>query len=319
LFAGLSLDVQAKKHWILAPDGDLLTVPYAALAPGDGETPPYLVEERSVRVTPGAALRSSSGRPSWEGGLLAVGDPIYNAADPRLDEASRQQTTGRLRLPFLSAAVPPAEWMRSIARPDRGPTVEAARLAGTSREVQAAAAAWTETGHRATVLAGKHARLSSLLHGLDARPAAVHLATHILAGQQDSSERFIALSRRSDGSPEMLGAGAIAMSGGSPRLVVMTGCDSGTGYILPGEGMMGLTRAWLRAGSRQVIATLWPVPDDSGELIGGFYRALLGTPSTSGAPTVHEALREAQIRMIRAGGWRANPRYWAASFLVSSE
>jgi len=98
-------------------------------------------------------------------------------------------------------------------------------------------------------------------------------------------------------------------------VVVLSGCHSSTGDVLPGTGLLGLTRAWLTAGASTVVASQWPTPDDSGPLFDTFYSSL--GPQRSVSPG--EALRRAQVAMIRAGGWRARPRYWAAYFVVGSE
>ena len=74
---------------------------------------------------------------------------------------------------------------------------------------------------------------------------------------------------------------------------------------------MGLTRAWLRAGASRVVSTYWPTQDDGGQLTAAFYRELIGAHAST-----PEALRRAQVAMIRQTGWRADPQYWAAYFLI---
>ena len=51
----------------------------------------------------------------------------------------------------------------------------------------------------------------------------------------------------------------------TPGLVVMNGCHSAQGETLPGAGLMGLTRAWIAAGARAVLATAWDIPDEAGK------------------------------------------------------
>ncbi|MBI3693728.1 MAG: CHAT domain-containing protein, partial [Acidobacteria bacterium] len=100
------------------------------------------------------------------------------------------------------------------------------------------------------------------------------------------------------------------------EMVLLNGCDSGTGRNLPGAGVVGLARAFLAAGARSVCATRWRVPEEEGALVERLYRSLAGR---AGAPVDRaEALRQAQREMIRAGDWRAEPRYWAAYFLMGS-
>jgi CHAT domain-containing protein len=94
-------------------------------------------------------------------------------------------------------------------------------------------------------------------------------------------------------------------------LVVLSGCSSGGADALPASGLMGLTRAWLAAGARAVVASHWPTPDDRGVLFMDFYKHFRETPDAG--PAV--ALRRAQLDMLRAGGWRSDPQYWATYFV----
>ena len=57
-------------------------------------------------------------------------------------------------------------------------------------------------------------------------------------------------------------------------LVALSGCHSAGGTALPGEGVMGLTRAWLAAGANSVVGSLWDTPDDDGQLFRELYRNL---------------------------------------------
>lgn len=74
-------------------------------------------------------------------------------------------------------------------------------------------------------------------------------------------------------------------------LVVLSGCATGDGSALRGEGVLGLTYGFLANGSRSVVASLWPVEDAStARFMNEFYRAFRATGSAS------EALRSAQLR-----------------------
>ena len=102
-------------------------------------------------------------------------------------------------------------------------------------------------------------------------------------------------------------------------LVVLSGCSSGSGESLPAEGLMGMTRAWLAAGSRSVLATLWAVPDDQGQLLVSFYRHLAKLRERGDGWVAADALRMAQLEMLQSGNWHALPRRWGAYILAGKE
>src|SRR6185437_9547363 len=82
-------------------------------------------------------------------------------------------------------------------------------------------------------------------------------------------------------------------------LVVLSGCETGVGREIRGEGLPGLSRAFLYAGSRRVLVSLWKVSDAStAELMKAFYRNFF---SQNGL-RVAEALRQAQLEM-----WQKRP------------
>lgn len=80
------------------------------------------------------------------------------------------------------------------------------------------------------------------------------------------------------------------------RLVVLSACDSGTATVLRGDELMGLTRAFLYAGARGVVVSLWPVDDDATVLLMDlFYRELCA--DQPGLARAAEALRRAQLAL----------------------
>ena len=95
-------------------------------------------------------------------------------------------------------------------------------------------------------------------------------------------------------------------------LVVLSSCDSAAGVNLSGEGVEGLSHAFLSAGSRRVISTLWSVDDEaSKKFMISFYTGML----REGLDPA-EALRESEINMMRSTSMKA-PYYWAAFNLTS--
>lgn len=95
------------------------------------------------------------------------------------------------------------------------------------------------------------------------------------------------------------------------ELIVLSGCRTGLGKEIKGEGLLSLTRGFMYAGAARVLVSLWDVNDNStAELMAQFYKGMLGKQRLSPAA----ALRQAQIAMSRSARWHA-PYYWAAFVL----
>lgn len=93
-------------------------------------------------------------------------------------------------------------------------------------------------------------------------------------------------------------------------LVTLSACDSALGREVTGEGLAGLTRAFLSAGARSVVATLWRIEDESArDLMVRFYQQL-----RDGKPRA-EALAAAQQALASGGRFR-HPSYWAGFVLM---
>src|SRR4029077_7276039 len=98
---------------------------------------------------------------------------------------------------------------------------------------------------------------------------------------------------------------------GSP-LVMLSACETGLGKEKRGEGVMGLTRAFIYAGAPTVGVSLWSVADKStADLMTDFYRRLFAQDDVSPAA----ALGDAQLAMIARKKYSA-PFYWAPFVLV---
>ncbi len=94
------------------------------------------------------------------------------------------------------------------------------------------------------------------------------------------------------------------------RLAVLSGCESALGRTSSGEGVLGLTSAFLSAGVPTIVATLWPVDDAvTADLMKAFYTGL------AEGETVASALRNAQIEIKNREKTR-HPFYWAGFIVV---
>jgi CHAT domain-containing protein len=88
--------------------------------------------------------------------------------------------------------------------------------------------------------------------------------------------------------------------------VNLSACDTGFGRILGGEGIVGLSQAFLAAGASGLSVSLWPVAD---EATGQFMVELYRTNRNRGL-SFARALTDVKRRFIREGAWR-EPVYWA--------
>jgi CHAT domain-containing protein len=96
-------------------------------------------------------------------------------------------------------------------------------------------------------------------------------------------------------------------------LVTLSACETGLGRLERGEGVVGLTRAFMAAGARSVMVSLWKVNDYStARLMERFYRGLL-KDGASGASALARAKR-ALLENVET----RSPFYWAPFVLVGS-
>ena len=96
------------------------------------------------------------------------------------------------------------------------------------------------------------------------------------------------------------------------RMVVLSACETALGDAKSGEGVYGLRRALVLAGSESQVMSLWKVSDEATrDLMIGFYQRLQSGEGRA------EALRNAQLAMLRART-RAHPFFWA-SFIQSGD
>ncbi|HSW50007.1 MAG TPA: CHAT domain-containing protein, partial [Bryobacteraceae bacterium] len=311
LFDGVPGRLLDRPRWALILDGTLFRVPFAALVEGhEAGRPRFVAESHSTMLTPSALLLNLEGGGGWKGGFVGVGDPIYNQADDRRTIAGGLGRAQKSRFQHILPA--------ALAGTDPARGIELPRLVGSGREIEACA---REFGAAVSpvLLTGADATLRRLDSALSHRPSVLHFATHFLKSASDTKQALTALSLDRAGTPELLGPMEISRKRVDVDLVVLSGCSSGEGEALPAEGLMGMTRAWLAAGSRAVMATLWPTPDDQGGLLVSFYRHLAALRERTDGWVAADALRLAQLDMLRSGGWQASPRRWGTYVLAGKE
>jgi CHAT domain-containing protein len=179
------------------------------------------------------------------------------------------------------------------------------KLPGSRREAMAIGRIY---GRNAIVRMGPAATAEALRAALPA-VGVVHLATFGVLNKHNPLFSFVELapSPQDDGRLEVNEVFGLNLSG---QLVILSACQTGLASgaladVPPGDDWVGLLQAFLQAGARSVLATLWPVEDRAtGALMEQFHERL-----ATGIPPV-TALAEAQRSLLRNPA-TAQPRYWA--------
>ena len=95
-------------------------------------------------------------------------------------------------------------------------------------------------------------------------------------------------------------------------LAVLSACQTGLGKYSEGEGVIGLSRALVYAGARNLVVSFWSVADESTSvLMTDFYGILLN----NGSGNFRQSLQQAKRKMI-SGGQFTEPYYWAPFVLI---
>jgi len=316
---------------LISPDSSLNLIPFAALVDERGR---YLVERYAFSyLSSGRDLLRLQALAQSRQGPFIIADPAFGELANANPEASRG-------LGLQSDLKPPATQGPRLAGVYFRPLPRTAEEAQTLKAILPQSKLLT--GEQATEAALKQVSGPSILHiathgfflkEIEAKPANERGLGLLSEGQTAVSglqsaganlgiENALLLSglalaganqRKSgedDGVLTALEAAGLDLSG--TKLVVLSACDTGIGEIKNGEGVYGLRRALVLAGSESQVMSLWPVSDKSTrDLMVAYYLALAQGQGRS------EALRAVQLQTLR-GKIRQHPYYWA-SFIQAGE
>jgi CHAT domain-containing protein len=134
----------------------------------------------------------------------------------------------------------------------------------------------------------------------------IHIAAHGIGNEAEPDRAALLLAPGNNSEDGLWQSREIRQTRLNADLVVLSACETGTGRLEGQEGIMNLARAFLIAGAKSVVASLWQVDDRStATLMGFFYEHL------AAGLEVREALRQAQLDFIKQFGDRAQPYFWA--------
>jgi CHAT domain-containing protein len=295
------------------------TSPPAPLLQGEGsKTPPFpsregglgglghtpLLVQNEIITLPSASTvaiqrRQLQNRPTAAKKLAVVADPIFALNDPRFSTTPQQ-------IPETPANSALTRAARNLGLGDTAKVLD--RLQYTGTEAKKILALVPETQHLQAL--DFDASRTTATNPKLAQYQIIHLATHGLLDPVNPELSGIVLSlfdQKGKSQDGFLRLHDIFNLNLPAELVVLSACETGLGKEVRGEGLVGLTRGFMYAGSRRVVVSLWSVNDvATSEVMAKFYQKML----QEGQNPV-SALRAAQLEMWKSQQWQS-PYYWAA-------
>jgi CHAT domain-containing protein len=298
LFQPLEAHLTAARKLIIVPDGVLAYLPFETLVGNTKQgAATFLLERFAISYAPSAsalaALRTRRLNAAAATGFIAFGDPVYAKTEPEIVPTNQTNERG----------------------------FDFRQLPYTRNEVNEIAALFPT--HERRVLLGAEAQEANVKAEPLGQYRYVHFATHALVDEEFPARSAIMLSapalqagdltvdKKEDGALQMAEVLRLKLNA---DLVTLSACRTGLGRMLYGEGIIGLTRAFLYAGAESVVVSLWNVNDiATAALMKAFYKNLRQGMSKDAA------LRQAKLRLLRGQqpAWR-HPYYWAPFVLVGA-
>lgn len=314
------------KRLVIVSDGALQYIPFAALPMpstaqpprAGGVNPPLIVEHEIVNLPSASTLavlrHEVEGRKPAAMTVAVLADPVFDKDDERVKAVSAAKKPATQAATATEVAV-----MRDVERAmgdlDSDFRFPPLRLTATRWEAEAITKLVTarEAMQARDFAANRQTATSTEL----SRYRIVHFATHAFINSTHPELSGMVLSLVNEqGEPQdgFLRMHEIFNLKLPAELVVLSACQTGLGKEVKGEGMIGMTRAFMYAGSPRVVVSLWSVKDrPTSELMARFYKRMLGGKKQSPAA----ALRAAQIEMWKETNWKA-PYFWAG-FILQGE
>ena len=306
------------RRLLIVPHGALHAIPFSALLlPGERHGRRMrLLERHEVVYAPSmsavALLRARSSSATPSGQLVAVvADPVFTPDDPRVKsrEHTRPVSSGRPAKGSARAVERAATDLGVMAAGAPIPRLPFSRVEAQGIvDLLPSSASSMAVGFAANLRTIKDA-------GLD-RARIVHFATHALIHPLAVLSGLVLSLVNERGEPQdgFLRLHDIYNLRLPVDLVVLSACQTGVAERSEHHGVVGLTRGFMVAGARRVVASFWKIDDEAtAALMKHFYSHLLGPENATAA----EALRAAQRALQRDRRWAA-PYYWAG-FVVHGD
>ncbi len=272
--------VSKKHHLVIIPDGPLSALPFETLltkSPKNNDTTnwaelPYLLRQTAIS---------------------------YHVSANLYVQGIQSADTQKMAKTML--AIAPVNFEKE----------KLSQLEGTLAEVDSLSLLMKESGGTVTSLKYLDASETTLKSEVSKGYSYLHFATHGTVNEVNPDLSCVYLSEKETGKEDgVLYAGEIYNLKLKSQLVSLSACQTGLGKISKGEGLIGLSRAFLYAGASNLLVSLWSVSDASTALLmERMYANILK------GKTLAESLQQAKVNLLN-GSIYAEPYYWAPFILI---
>ncbi|MBN1559118.1 CHAT domain-containing protein [candidate division KSB1 bacterium] len=306
IFEPVEIFLRKREHVIIVPDGLLHYLPFEGLVTKVKKRrhsrddlkvyrqTKYLIHDYNISYTPSATIlflpRQQDEQLEYSGQLLAFGNPDFSGEQKDADVIEAQYSALRLRsaLNFAYTPLPKSEQeVKNICNLIK-PSV---------------------------YYLGPEAKEQNFKLYASNYPN-IHISTHCVVEESQPLYSKIVFAQKKDSLDDgLLHAFEIFNLQLNADMVTLSACETGLGRFNRGEGLIGLTRAFMCAGTRTLVVSLWSIDEYTGELMISFYENL-----KKGKRKV-EALRDAKLEYISAPKdktFRAHPFLWAPFILIGT-
>jgi len=307
-------NLEKNSHLMIVADDILHLLPFESLImdKSDGEgSPRYLIEEFTVSYSPSSTSLAflpgtTQKKPADQKRLLAFADPVFQpsaAASETRSKAGRHMESGLLVM---------ADEEPGLFSHYRTGELQLHALPFARTEVQNISGLFPKG--KSVIYIGAEANESTLKNESLDRFDYIHFATHGLIEESVPFRSGIVLSA-GEGSEEdgILQVNEILNLELNAEMVVLSACETALGKLYQGEGMEGISRAFIYAGASSMVVSLWNINDRSAaQLMTRFYDSLIKGSDKS------MALQKAKLTMIKAGNAYSHPYYWAPYIILGN-
>ncbi len=298
----------SQKRLLIVSNGALQYLPFAALPAPTGSQ--LLLSEHEIINLPSASTLATlrhelNGRKLAAKTVAVFADPVFSRTDQRVSKNGTALTPNNSSQESINSLPFSMETFRSTSQ-EAG--IDFGRLPGTRQEAENILK--LIPANTQTQAFDFKASRENVLNSNLSQYRIIHFATHGILNTTRPELSAVVLSlvdQKGNSQNGFLRLNDVFNLNLPAELVVLSACQTGLGQNIRGEGLIGLTRGFMYAGTPRVLVSLWNVNDESTTvLMTHFYKAMLEQKLPPAA-----ALRAAQLKMQQEPKWKS-PYYWAA-------